>query len=102
MDDGAGETFSIESLPARGSIIVVHSAEVRARVRREVLDRYGSEVAGRTIVLAIRDRGDTGKIVGSKKPVFLDPAYPTSVNAETLAEVRKLAAGVNAKFRKPG
>lgn len=97
----AADLFSIEGLPARGSIIVVRTAEERARVRRVVLDRYGSEIAGRTTVICIRDRGDTGKLVGAKKQIFLDPGFASAVTPETLAKVRDLMTAANSRFRNP-
>lgn len=99
MEIGTGEIFTVEKLPTVGSILVVHSAEVKARVKRAVVELYGSEIAGRTTVIVIRGRDDTGKLVGARKQVFLDSLFAQSVTPATLARVRELMASANARAR---
>lgn len=100
MKIAADELFAIEALPERGLIVVVQSAEIRAQVQRSIVDRYGSEVAGRTKVVVIRDFGDIDKIMGVKRQVLLDPGFAGAVRDQTLSKVLALARSANAIFRK--
>lgn len=100
MEIAQDEIFALDAIPERGAFVVVPSTEIRARVQRQVVEHLGSEIAGRTKVVVIRDRDDVDKIVGDRHRVFLDPAFAGAVKATTLDRVLQLARGSNARFRK--
>lgn len=101
MEIAQDEIFAIDRLPANGAVIVAHSAEARARIQRQIIAELGSEAAGRTKVVVVRDRlAVEERMTGLRKRVLLDEAFPASAPLSTLDLVLKAARGTNAKFGK--
>ncbi|WP_454629556.1 hypothetical protein [Bradyrhizobium cenepequi] len=101
MKIAQNEIFAVDRLPERDAIVVAYSAEARARIQRQIVDQRGSEVAGRTKVVVIRDRlAAEEKLTGIRKPVLLDEAFQISAPTATLDRVLELARGANVAFGK--
>jgi hypothetical protein len=88
------------SLPATGSIVVVHDAIMRDNVEKLIQELRGPEVLRATKVRAIRTY-DTAEevLMGARLPVKVDHLYVHSnINTEVMTRVLNLAHGVNSMF----
>lgn len=77
MTRRSGKTLAmVETLPASGSVVVVHSAVMRRYVERMIADVRGRDVALQTRVVAITTRADAYQaLTGRNVPVVFDHTF---------------------------
>jgi hypothetical protein len=89
----------VKSLPATGSVVVVHTLGLRDYVARMIRDVRGPEVAKVTIVAVCRSRPTSEKhLLGRTLPVLIDHAFYDNVPTHLAKLVQELAHGCNAIF----
>lgn len=86
----------VKSLPATGSVVVVHTAALREYVKLMISDVRGSDVMKATTVV-VCNAADLarGHLSGRRVPVVIDHAFYGAVPAHVEQIVRDLAAGCN-------
>lgn len=65
----------VETLPAGGSVVIVHSHQFGRYVKKMIYDLRGPEVLKKTRVIPVRQPSDTNRLQGIRSPIFVDHAW---------------------------
>ncbi|NEL61348.1 hypothetical protein G3V73_24145, partial [Escherichia coli] len=86
----------VESLPAAGAIVVVHSGAVRDFYRSTIVRLRGAEAGKRVHVRVVRDRSSAFEgLVGGRARVFCDAGFVENARPALKSYVETLIAAIH-------
>ncbi|HEV2502344.1 MAG TPA: hypothetical protein VGV39_04680 [Mesorhizobium sp.] len=88
----------VESIPASGAVVIVHSVAMRRYVEQMIFDLRGDQVAKLCRVHSISSYSDLARLQGVRMPIRIDHAAYLHMDARVIAYLEQLERTVELMF----